>query len=894
MTKVKPAMTKVKPAMTGFLLLMFPLFSHSQTVIQGTVKDVQDNRGLNGINVMLQELGNSAISAFALTDINGKYKLEYKGEKDSITISASGFNIQKQTKTVARKSQTVDFAVSFESISLKEVKITPPKIRQRGDTINYLVDGFIDKNDRTIGDVLKKLPGIDVKESGQILYQNEPINKMYVEGLDLLGGRYGIATNNIQAKDVQSVEVLENHQPIKALKDRILSEQAALNLKLKDSAKGTITSNGLLGAGASPLLLAGEITAMYFTKGRQNITTYKGNNAGNDVSRDLNSFYSSSANQMQSGGGLLSVQSPSSPSISQKRYLFNRANAFTFNNLWKLKNDYQLNANIHYLNDRIDKSSLDHTEYYLPGDNLVRIEEKINSRLYSNRADAEFQLSGNKDKFYLNNLFKLTGNWDNEQGNAIGADSVRQSLKKPNYGINNTFDWVKNYEKTALSINSFNGFSTLPHTLTVTPVLYNNLFEPTSHAESMRQSVTLNHFRSITTASAGYEKGNLSQNYGLSFRADVQHLNSDLTSPPDPLPTREGASPDSLRNDLQWNKLEWLFTPRYTYIYDDWRLSLSLPLNYTALFIDDEVRNEKENDTRLYFNPSFSLQYKISAYWDTYANASYSNGMGGISNEYAGYIMRSYRNLMRSEGDLYETKYQSYSINLNYRNPIRSLFGNARLSYSNNKANLLYGYDFDGILQVQKSLALPNRGEGISADFNVNKALDFLSSTIRLGGAYSTSTSSQLVQGEIIKYGSERYSLTPAINAKIQSWSSLSYSITFSESQTKLKSGSNDLDPIRTISQRANLNIFPLKGLTVNLEYEYFYNNAIASGSRTMSFGDVGLRYKWNKLEFLLNYTNVFNSKQYISASYNDISSYYYAYDLRPAEVLLSVRFKIK
>jgi hypothetical protein len=874
-------------------------------VIQGTVKDVQENKGLSGINVMLQESGNSAISAFVMTDNNGKYKLEYKGLKDSITVSASGFNIKKQIKTVARKSQTVDFNVTFEAIALKEVKVTPQKIKQRGDTINYLVDGFIDKNDRTIGDVLKKLPGIDVKESGQILYQNAPINKFYVEGLDLLQGRYGIATNNIQAKDVQSVEVLENHQPIKALKDRILSEQAAINLKLKDSAKGTITANGLLGAGASPLLLAGEVTGMYFTKGRQNITTYKGNNAGNDVSRDLNSFYSNSAAQMQSGG-LLSVQSPSSPSISRKRYLFNRANTFSFNNLWKLKNDYQLNANIHYLNDRIDKSSLDHTEYYLPNNNLVRIEEKINSRLYSNHADAEFQLSGNKDKLYLNNLLKLTGAWDNERGNAIGADSVRQHLEKPNYGINNTFDLVKNYEKTALNITSFNGFSTSPHTLTVNPVLYDNLFEQASGVDAMRQSTTLNNFRSITTASAGYEKGNLKQNYALSFRADLQHLNSDLTSPTSPpaLSQREGAFPlpfmedggrvDSLRNDLLWNKLEWLFTPRYTYNYDDWHLGLSLPFNYTALLINDKVRDNKESNTRLYFNPSFMLQYKISAYWDMYANAGYYNGMGGISNEYAGYIMQSYRSLMRNEGDLYETKSQNYSINLNYRNPIKSLFGNARISYSNNKANLLYGYDFDGILQVQKSLTLPNRREEISAEFNVNKVIDAIASTIRLGGNYSSSTSSQLVQGEVVKFGSQHYSLNPSITTKIQSWSSLSYNVTFVENRTQLKSGNNNLEPIRTVSQRANLNIFPLKGLTFNLEYEYFYNNAIASGSRTMSFGDVGVKYKWKKMEFLLDYTNVFNSKQYISASYSDISSYYYAYDLRPAEILLRVRFKIK
>lgn len=99
----------------------------------------------------------------------------------------------------------------------------------------------MDETDRSIGDVLKKLPGVQVLSSGQILYQNKAISKFYVEGLDLLKGKYGIATQNIEAKNVASVQVLENHQPIKALKDMEIPEEAAINLKLKQSALGAFS-----------------------------------------------------------------------------------------------------------------------------------------------------------------------------------------------------------------------------------------------------------------------------------------------------------------------------------------------------------------------------------------------------------------------------------------------------------------------------------------------------------------------------------------------------------------------------------------------------------------------------------------------------------------------------
>ncbi|GHT70339.1 hypothetical protein AGMMS50239_38580 [Bacteroidia bacterium] len=245
-------------------------------------------------------------------------------------------------------------------------------------------------------------------------------------------------------------------------------------------------------------------------------------------------------------------------------------------------------------------------------------------------------------------------------------------------------------------------------------------------------------------------------------------------------------------------------------------------------------------------------------------------------------------------GSLYETQSANTSLNLNYRNPIKSLFGNVGISYFNNKANLLYGYDLAGILQVQTSLAKPNHTHGISAYTNISRSIDAIASTVKLGGNYSLSSGSQLAQGEILKYNGKSYSLVPSINTKIRSWSSFNYSFAFSESRNTVKTENANFKPIRTISQQVQLNIFPLKALTINLGYEYFYNNTIVSGSRTMSFGDIGCKYKYAGLEFQLSYSNIFNAKQYISASYSNLNSYYSAYDLRPAEVLLQVRMKLK
>jgi len=312
------------------------------------------------------------------------------------------------------------------------------------------------------------------------------------------------------------------------------------------------------------------------------------------------------------------------------------------------------------------------------------------------------------------------------------------------------------------------------------------------------------------------------------------------------------------------------------------------------LLINDRLTERDDSNRRLLFSPSLRIQYKISAYWDLFSSASYSNAFGGINNEYTGYIMRTYRSLINNDGELYETQTQNYSVNLNYRNPIRSLFGNAGINYFNTRANLLYGYTFHGILQVRQSYAYPNNTEGISANLGINQTIDAIASTVRISGRYTQANSSQLFRGAVIKSNMQNYSVSPGISTKIRSWAGFSYGFTFSENRNMINNDKGSVKSIHTISQNIQLNFFPVKNLTLNTGYEYFQNSAIVSGSRTMSFGDIGAKYKWNNTEFLLDYTNIFNAKQFISASHSDISSFYYAYNLRPAEVLLRVRFKLK
>ncbi|PTT02365.1 hypothetical protein DBR11_04910 [Pedobacter sp. HMWF019] len=870
-------------------ILFYSIFSaDAQTTISGTVSSKAEVKGLAGVSISVKEKNGTSMLNFVLTGDKGAYNLRFKSQADSVILVFSGFNLKKELIVVANKTQHLDFSMIPESIKLREVKVKLPEIRQLSDTLNYNVEAFSDKNDRTIGDVLKKMPGIRVNDNGSITYNNKPINKFYIESKDLLQGRYGLATNNIEFKDVATVQVLENHQPIKALKDKEFTDEGAINLKLKDAAKGVLVANAQLGAGLSPFLWNNELVSTYFDKNRQNINTYKGNNSGNNVAAELAYLYPG-ADPAGNQGGMLSIQSPSAPAISQKRYLFNQSHFGSVNQLWAYGKDLQLNANISYINDRQEKESYARSVYYLPGDSLLTIEEGLKAVEHSSTIETNLQLNANTDKYYLDNAFKLNGKWSGEEGT---LQNIVQDLNKPVFKASNVFSLIRNYKKSTIRMYSSNAYTSNPQDLKVHPMLYPDLFPGAESSGFIKQVLRQGQFSSASKFVYGLDKGPLKQNYALGFNANIQTLNSRLQT--GNTSGEQFIIPDSLRNSLNWNTFQFYLSPDYIYNKNRLRIIAGTPLVYTFLYSHNRITALEKKLKRLFFNPYVSIRYELSLLWNVSLSGRYGNELGGIESGLTGYLMSSYRSLVRNEGELPEQKKQYYDFNLSYRHPLHVVFWNLSASYIKNSMNLLYGYDYEGIRSLKESYLIPNVSESYIFFSRLSKGLDFLASTLALEIDYSKSKAAQISNGDVIGFTNQLLGLRPEISSKLGKWASLSYRFQYSRSVNRISADPGRFTPISNSIQRGQLNFFPASGLTLNLGLEHFYNSVIISGTKSLNFADAGIKYVFKRMEFNLEYTNILNARQYVSASYTDIRTFYTAYNLRPAQVLMKVRFKVK
>ena len=184
---------------------------------------------------MLRTEDGKRILAYSYSQPDGSFILECpQGPQQEFLLTTSRLGYEPYRQTIPAQTQQTEILLKESSLTLREVKVISSPIRRQGDTISYYMSNFHRPQDRNLADVLARMPGIHVQSDGRVQYDGKPINRFYIEDMNLLGERYSLATKNLSPSDIAAVQVYENHEPIKMLRDRSQTEQAALNIKLKD------------------------------------------------------------------------------------------------------------------------------------------------------------------------------------------------------------------------------------------------------------------------------------------------------------------------------------------------------------------------------------------------------------------------------------------------------------------------------------------------------------------------------------------------------------------------------------------------------------------------------------------------------------------------------------
>ncbi len=860
-------------------------------VIKGCVRD-SNSKGLPSVLITLRTNNLIPVLTYCFTDKNGNYSVSWLGHADSLKIGASILGYGKKELNIPAQSAIVDFVLDPKPIELKEVKVKTPPVWQRKDTINYNASEFKQQQDRVIGDIIARLPGMEVSPGGQIKYNGKPINKYYIEGLDLLEDKYGIANNNIPADAVDKVQVLENHQPIRVLDSISFSDRAALNIKLKSTAKMRVLGRAKLGIGTSPLLNEDELTAMLFKKKVQFINTYKYNNTGLDNTRELASQnINEYINAIQNGAiknDLVSLAQPSPPSISKKRYLFNNAHVVSVNQLMPLNSTYQLRVNAAYVNDFQTQQSSIATKFYLPAD-TVSINEQNKFHSNTNLLQTDLSLIANTPKYYLKNLLRFQGWWSAESSRLLTNSEINQQLSNPFFNLSNDFRLLKTKARNIAEWGSYIGYTSLPQQLNVAPGLYPELVNKNLSYDVLIQQVSLKTFYTDNYISVRKRKSKFGSQYKVGFNIQSQRFISDLLVE---LSGIKHSVADTFQNNLNWKRYRLYSENNWSYETNKWRLSFSLPINYTKIDYIDTVLKIKSGKEGLLVNPSATIMFQLNPKWSINTSASYNQGFGDILGVTNGYLLKTYRNLSNNNAPLSETKSTSISATLTFRNPLKIVFLNTSIAFSKNKSNLLYSQRFNGSLETLIALLQDNYTNRTTVSGRFSKYIIDWKTSIGFNYGYTFGNQQQLQQNKLVTFSNKNYSIGTTISAKLSPKVTTDYSGTYFtySSKSQLQKAST---AITSANQNFSFNYFPTNQFFFRVSAEQYYTNNNFAPAQNFYFADLNFRYKpkKSKIDYEVTCQNVLNTKAFTTAILLSNVEMVSNYQLRPRQVLFKMSF---
>ena len=881
-------------------------------VISGVVVEAGSGTPVAGAVVLYVPAGQEG-TEYALTDVQGRFELQVSGMPaagDSVRVSMLGYATVTLALVPDGNSvtdwQNIRVELQPHALNIREVVVRAPKVNLFGDTVEYNVQSFVEQQDKSISDVLKRMPGVEVREGGDIYYNGESIGNLYVEGMDLLGGRYSLLTRNLSAQDVKKVEIIEKHQPVKALKGITSGEKPAINLVLQDHARGKWVGSAALSGGVTSdpqALWDGNLFLMRVGRKWNSVNNIKTNNTGEDLSGELSGL---SIYDRSGGGGedgFISVGTSEAP-LDADRVRFNTSALANTSNTWKLRNDWKLNASASYIFDRLESSNFSETTYYFEdGERTVEESEEAMTRRHNVQARVEAE--ANRDEYYFRNVLRAEGEFQDALQTMTGEFPNTQKARLPYIAVSDDLRYIRRKGGRSFTLVSDNDFTQYDQRLTVlrdgsggasgisgaedSQADGSGLSSGGGAGSIQRQRVGILDFNTDTYISTDFRVARgLTIGLRGGFEASVRRLDSRLEGisgegdQAGMSPTE--STPELFRNDLTAAFVRPYLTPSLEYDSKSWELRLSVPVSWARYWGVDK--------DHIIYRASGSVKYMPGPRLSLTVSGSSSNSGLDIHDFYSGYILHNYRYL--TSGSMNTAQDESYSVSgrINFKDPVNMFYIDGAVTRSWNIYQTSSTQDFLGDYIVTGTEYAPSRGESWYASISGNVGIYGINGKVGVTLSYMDfSTSSILQNGVRTPYLSQTISLRPVFNGRFTRWMSLSYELAYSHYILSLP-GTGTSEAKDNFSHTISLNLSPLKNLDLKLSAEHYYTMPTSDQAKNTVLLDASIAWRLKGgVELSLTARNLLNQRTYAYSIFNALQQFSCEYRIRPLNILAGVYF---
>ncbi len=220
----------------------------AQTKISGSIKgklaDSVKKESMAKATVTVMNPKDSSVVTYTIANEKGEFEIkDLEAGLYRLMVSFQGFDTWSRNFMISKDFPTVNLNTIYmdrKGTTLQEVVVEGPPILIKKDTVEFKADAFKVKPNANAEDILKKLPGVQVDKDGNVTAQGENVQKVYVDGKEFFGTDPKLATKNITADMIESIQVFDDmSDQAKFTKMDDGSRAKTINIKLKkDKRKG--------------------------------------------------------------------------------------------------------------------------------------------------------------------------------------------------------------------------------------------------------------------------------------------------------------------------------------------------------------------------------------------------------------------------------------------------------------------------------------------------------------------------------------------------------------------------------------------------------------------------------------------------------------------------------
>lgn len=461
-----------------FCLTVYSISQAQHAKISGHVSDTLNHVKLPNTVVALLHAKDSVLYKYVRAGETGGFAFDnLQAGKYLLMITYPAFADYVEPVTLSDTSvlRFDNIMMTLRSRLLQEVVIQQKvaAIKVKGDTTEFNAGSYQTQPNATVEDLLKKLPGIQVDNKGQITAQGQKVKKVLVDGEEFFGDDPTLVTKNLRADMVDKVQLYDKKSEQAAFTG-VDDGQASktLNLKLKEDKKNGYFGKVELGAGTNGYH-DNQVMLNLFKK-KMKVAAYgivsNTGKTGLDWQEADKYGQSIADNVIPESSDFMIINVPDDEfsgwdgRYSGKGYPLVQTGGLHFNNKWN-QDKQNIGGNYKFMKLYMDGNSTTTTKNILPNNtNSYRNQrESFNNNVLRNRIDGRYEIQLDSSSSIR---LDMNGGLDHKKTNSnfysefldddsllVNRNNRRLAVTDDNRQLNSNLLWRKKLKKKGRTIS---------------------------------------------------------------------------------------------------------------------------------------------------------------------------------------------------------------------------------------------------------------------------------------------------------------------------------------------------------------------------------------------------------------------------------------------------------